>query len=290
MAAPSWHHPGVAGTLFVVGTPIGNLADLSERARDTLSRVDLIAAEDTRRSGRLLAALGIPKRALVSFFEGNERERAGELVARLRDGDSVALVTDGGMPAVSDPGYRLVAAALESGIEVRVVPGPSAAIAALVASGMPTDRFVFEGFLPRTRAARLARLRSLAAEPRTIVAFESPRRVRATLADVIEALGDREVALARELTKLHEEVLRGPASGVLDRLGDADPKGEVVLVLAGAGEAGGEATTGVFADAVDDARRLVGLGLRPRDAAKEVARRSGASANALYAALTADDG
>jgi 16S rRNA (cytidine1402-2'-O)-methyltransferase len=290
MAAPSWHHPGVAGTLFVVGTPIGNLADLSERARDTLSRVDLIAAEDTRRSGRLLAALGIPKRALVSFFEGNERERAGELVARLRDGDSVALVTDGGMPAVSDPGYRLVAAALESGIEVRVVPGPSAAIAALVASGMPTDRFVFEGFLPRTRAARLGRLRSLAAEPRTIVAFESPRRVRATLADVIEALGDREVALARELTKLHEEVLRGPASGVLDRLGDADPKGEVVLVLAGAGEAGGEATTGVFADAVDDARRLVGLGLRPRDAAKEVARRSGASANALYAALTADDG
>jgi 16S rRNA (cytidine1402-2'-O)-methyltransferase len=278
----------VAGTLFVVGTPIGNLADLSERARETLARADVIAAEDTRRTGRLLASLGLPKRPIVSNFEGNERERVGELLARLRDGDSVALVTDGGMPAVSDPGYRLVAAALDAGVDVRVVPGPSAAIAALVASGLPTDRFVFEGFLPRTRTARLARLRALAAEPRTIVAFESPRRTRAALADIVDAMGDRQVALARELTKLHEEVLRGTAAAVLGRLGDADPKGELVLVLAGAPD--GEASAAGAADDVAEARRLVALGLRPRDAAKEVARRSGASANDLYAALTAGDG
>lgn len=276
----------MAGTLFVVGTPIGNLADLSERARETLARADVVAAEDTRRTGRLLAALGLPKRPIVSNFEGNERERVGELMARLRDGATVALVTDGGMPSVSDPGYRLVATALDAGIDVRVVPGPSAAIAALVASGLPTDRFVFEGFLPRTRAARVARLRELASEPRTIVAFESPRRVRAALADVVDTLGDRRVALARELTKLHEEILRGTASDVLARLGDADPKGEVVLVLAGAPDGASRAGT---ADDLIEARRLVGLGLRPRDAAKEVARRSGASANALYAALTADD-
>jgi 16S rRNA (cytidine1402-2'-O)-methyltransferase len=273
----------VAGTLFVVGTPIGNLADLSQRARETLARADVIAAEDTRRTGRLLAGLGLPKRPIVSNFEGNERERAGELVERLRDGASIALVTDGGMPSVSDPGYRLVAAALDAGIDVRVVPGPSAAIAALVASGLPTDRFAFEGFLPRARAARLARLRALASEPRTLVAFESPKRVRAALADLIEAMGDRQVAVARELTKLHEEVLRGRASEVLPRLGDADPKGELVLVLAGAAEDG--ASPANAADDVDEARRLVALGLRPRDAAKEVARRSGASANALYAAL-----
>ncbi len=277
----------MAGTLFVVGTPIGNLADLSDRARETLGRVDLVAAEDTRRTGRLLATLGLPKRALVSFFEGNEQQRVGELIPRLREGTSVALVTDGGMPSVSDPGYRLVAAALEAGIDVRVVPGPSAAIAALVASGLPTDRFIFEGFLPRTRASRVARLRALAAEPRTIVVFESPKRVRAALADVAEILADRRVALARELTKLHEQVLRGPASSVLGRIGDADPKGEVVLVIAGAGEG---TSTPSLEDAVDDARRLVSLGLRPRDAAKEVARRSGSSANALYEALTADEG
>jgi 16S rRNA (cytidine1402-2'-O)-methyltransferase len=287
MAASSWHHPRVAGTLYVVGTPIGNLADLSERARETLARADVVAAEDTRRTGRLLAGLGLPRRPIVSNFEGNERERVGELMVRLRDGASIALVTDGGMPSVSDPGYRLVAAALDAGVDVRVVPGPSAAIAALVASGLPTDRFVFEGFLPRTRAARVARLRALTSEPRTIVAFESPKRVRATLADVAEAMGDRRVALARELTKLHEEVLRGTAAAVLDRLGDADPKGEVVLVVAGSPE--GPVSGASAADDVAEARRLVTLGLRPRDAAKEVARRSGASANALYAALTSDE-
>ncbi|MFN8233698.1 MAG: 16S rRNA (cytidine(1402)-2'-O)-methyltransferase [Actinomycetota bacterium] len=277
----------MAGTLFLVGTPIGNLADLSERARETLARADVIAAEDTRRTGRLLASLGLPKRAIVSNFDGNERERVGELLARLRDGASVALVTDGGMPSVSDPGYRLVAAALDAGIDVRVVPGPSAAIAALVASGLPTDRFVFEGFWPRTRSARVARMRALASEPRTIVAFESPKRVRATLADVVDTLGDREVALARELTKLHEEILRGRASAVLALLGGVDPKGELVLVLRGA--PAGAASAGAAADDLAEARRLIGLGLRPRDAAKEVARRSGASANALYEALTSDD-
>jgi 16S rRNA (cytidine1402-2'-O)-methyltransferase len=182
--------------LYLVGTPIGNLGDLSLRARETLARVDLVACEDTRRTGRLLRAIGVSAR-LVSFFEGNEARRTEELLAALREGRDVALVSDAGMPGLSDPGGRLVRAAAEAGIEVRVVPGPSAAVAALVVSGLPTDRFVFEGFLPRRASERRARLRALAAEPRTVVLFESPRRVRALLGELVEVLGDRRVALCR---------------------------------------------------------------------------------------------
>jgi 16S rRNA (cytidine1402-2'-O)-methyltransferase len=287
MAATSCHHPRVAGTLFVVGTPIGNLADLSERAKETLEHADLIAAEDTRRTGRLIAQLGLPKRPMVSYFDGNERERADELVARLRDGATVALVTDGGMPSISDPGFRVVAAALDAGIDVRSIPGPSAAIAALAVSGLPTDRFVFEGFLPRREGARLARLRELADEPRTIVLFESPRRLRALLKDARSILGDRRIAVARELTKLHEDVIHGTVSDVQAKLGDADPKGEVTVVIEGATPGDRE---GSAAAALSQARRLVALGVRPRDAAKEVAGRSGGSVNDLYRALTADRG
>ena len=199
----------MSGTLFVVGTPIGNLGDLTDRARATLASVDLVAAEDTRRTGLLLKAIGVSVR-MVSLYDANEAARSTEVIAELERGHDVAIVSDGGMPLVSDPGYRVVRAAAERGVDVRVVPGPSAAIAALVVSGLPTDRWAFEGFLPRKGPARRARLAALAAEPRTLLFFESPRRTAATLADLAATFGSgREAALCRELTKLHEETIRG---------------------------------------------------------------------------------
>ncbi|MEX2406448.1 MAG: 16S rRNA (cytidine(1402)-2'-O)-methyltransferase [Actinomycetota bacterium] len=271
----------MSGTLFVVGTPIGNLGDMTERARETLGSVELVAAEDTRRTGRLLARLGI-KRRLVSLFEGNERERIASIVGELREGKNVALVSDAGMPSVSDPGFLLVRACTEEGIDVRVVPGPSAVIAALVVSGLPVERFTFEGFLPRKAGERRERLRSLADDPRTLVLFESPRRLRTLLRDIVAELGDRRVAVARELTKLHEEVLRGRASEILDRLGDADPKGEIVLVVEGRRDE----DPPDLDELVAEATRLVQGGMRKREAASAVARDRGGSANAIYEALT----
>ena len=210
----------MTGHLYVVGTPIGNLADLSQRARETLGSVDLVAAEDTRRTGRLLAHLGLKVR-MLSLFEGNERQRIDELLDRLREGERVALVSDAGMPAVSDPGFRLLRAAVDAGVEISVVPGPSAVTAALVVSGLPTDRWVFEGFLPRRPSERRERLRALAHDPRTVVLFESPLRVITLLRDVLVELGDRRAAVARELTKLHEEVVRGRVSEVIASLLDS---------------------------------------------------------------------
>jgi 16S rRNA (cytidine1402-2'-O)-methyltransferase len=270
----------VSGTLFLVGTPIGNLGDLSDRARETLASVDVIAAEDTRRTGRLLAGLGV-RAEMLSYFEGNERSRTGRLVEVLAGGKNVAVVTDAGMPSLSDPGYRLVRACVEAGIEVRVVPGPSAAVAALSVSGLPTDRFSFEGFLPRKAGERRTRLAALADDPRTLVLFESPRRVVETLEDAITVWGDRRVALARELTKLHEEVLRGRATEVLAEVRRrGEMRGEVVLVIEGAAE-----TPPSAEELVGEAASLVATGMRRREAAAEVARRHGASANELYRAL-----
>jgi 16S rRNA (cytidine1402-2'-O)-methyltransferase len=273
----------VAGILHLVGTPIGNLGDLSDRARETLASVALVAAEDTRRTGRLLRGLGI-ETPMVSMFEGNEDERAVRIVERLVGGEDVAVVTDGGMPSVSDPGYRLVRTAIDRGVEVRVVPGPSAAIAALVLSGLPTDRFAFEGFLPRRPGDRARRLREIRHDPRTLVFYESPRRVRTLLREVATILGDRNAALCRELTKLHEEVVRGPVGELLDVLGDGALKGEVVVVVEG--ERGGDAPD---VDAlVAEVRRLAADGMRTRDAARDVASRHGASANDLYRAAIED--
>jgi 16S rRNA (cytidine1402-2'-O)-methyltransferase len=277
-------HLVMAGTLYLVGTPIGNLGDLTDRARATLGEADVVAAEDTRRTGTLLRRLGIRAPELVSFFEGNERDRAGELLGALRGGRDVALVTDAGMPSVSDPGFRLVRACAEEGIDVRVVPGPSAAVAALVVSGLPTDRFAFEGFLPRRAEERRERLRTLAEDPRTIVLFESPRRVAATLEEVVEVLGDRRVAMARELTKVHEEVVRGTAAEVLAEVRRrGELKGEVALVVEGA--AGAPASGPPMERLVAEARELAAGGMRKREAAAEVARRHGASANAIYREL-----
>ena len=277
----SCHHRVVTGTLFLVGTPIGNLGDLAPRAVATLAAVDLIAAEDTRRTGRLLAHLQLVDRPLISFFEGNERERTEEVLRRLRDGATVALVTDGGMPTVSDPGFRLVRACAADGIDVRVVPGPSAAIAALAISGLPTDRFVFEGFLPRKVGERRTRLESLASDPRTIVVFESPKRVRAMVVEALDALGDRPAAVARELTKLHEQVLRGMLSELPAALDATTLKGEIVVVIGGADPS----ESPDVGQLVEEARGLVAEGARARDAAKTVAKRHGASANEIYAKL-----
>lgn len=272
----------MGGRLYVVGTPIGNLADVSERARKTLADADLVAAEDTRRTGRLLEHLGIRNR-MLSLFEGNEVERTERLIGDLRDGATVALVSDAGMPAVSDPGHRLLRACVDAGIPIEVVPGPSAVTAALVVSGLPTDRWVFEGFLPRQGGRRRERLRALARDPRTVVLFESPVRVAALLRDVLEELGDRPAVVARELTKLHEEVLRGRVSEVLTAILSSEPRGEVVVVLGGAPEP----QEADLDDLVNEARRLVAEGMRKREAAVAVARRSGGSANRIYEALVA---
>ena len=270
----------MAGVLHVVATPIGNLGDLSERARETLASADLVVAEDTRRTGKLLASVGVQAR-MRSMFEGNERRRTEEVLAVLRAGQTVALVSDGGTPLVSDPGYPLVRACIDEGIDVRVVPGPSAAIAALVVSGFPTDRFVFEGFLPRTAGDRRARLAAIAEEPRTVVLYESPRRLATLLGELAAIDADRRMAVCRELTKLHEEVRRGSVAELGAVLGDVPVKGEVVVVLEGRSA---DVPPDVDA-AVAEARDLVADGARKRDAAHRVAERTGVPANAIYRAL-----
>jgi 16S rRNA (cytidine1402-2'-O)-methyltransferase len=245
--------------------------------------VDLVVAEDTRRTGRLLRSLDI-RTPQLSMFEGNEERRAAEIVERLEGGADVAVVTDGGMPLVSDPGYRVVRLAVERGLDVRVVPGPSAAIAALVVSGLPTDRFSFEGFLPRRAGDRAARLASLRDDPRTLVFFESPRRAAGLLRQIRATFGDRRTALCRELTKLHEEVLRGTADEVLAVLADRELRGEVVLVVEGRREAAAPDLIAML----EELRGLVDGGMRTREAARAVAERHGASANELYRAALED--
>lgn len=223
-------------TLYIVATPIGNLGDLGDRARRTLERVDFIAAEDTRHSARLLKAFSM-NRPMVALHDHNEADRAPEIIRRLEQGESAALISDAGTPLVSDPGYRLVRAAQEAGLPVRAVPGPSAAIAALSVAGLPTDRFAFEGFLPARKGARRARLNELAGDARTLVFFEAPHRLRELLADCVEIFGpEREGALVRELTKLHESSQRAPLEEICRRVdsGEEPARGECVVLVAGA--------------------------------------------------------
>lgn len=267
------------GRLVVCPTPIGNLEDVTLRVLSALRDADVIACEDTRRTRVLLERYGVHA-ALLSYHEHNERERAAELVTRMSAGEVVALVSDAGMPLVSDPGFILVQACVAAGLEVEVLPGPSAAIAALVASALPADAWRFVGFLPRKRGALVEVLRSR----ETVVAFESPKRVGATLATLAELDPGRPVAVCRELTKLHEEVVRGDAASLAARYADEGPRGEVVLVIGGAPE-----PTGPDPEAVEAVRRLVEGGARPRVAAGVVAGLTGAAANDLYRATTAPD-
>jgi 16S rRNA (cytidine1402-2'-O)-methyltransferase len=267
----------VSGRLVVCPTPIGNLEDVTLRVLSALRDADVVACEDTRRTRVLLDRYGVSA-SLVSYHEHNEDRRAAELVKRMQAGETVALVSDAGMPLVSDPGYVLVRACVAAGLPVEVLPGPSAAIAALVASALPADRWRFAGFLPRKKGE----LRELLAETGgTLVAFESPRRVPATLALLAELDPEREVAVCRELTKAHEEVVRGSAAELAARYRDAPPKGEVVLVLAPSAAASPDEER-----AEDAVRRLVDAGAQPRKAASVVADLTGVGANALYRALT----
>ena len=265
------------GRLILCATPIGNLGDASPRLAAALAAADAVYAEDTRRSRVLLEALGVAA-PLRSYFTGNEEERSAELQRRLEEGETVALVTDAGMPSISDPGYSAVQAALAAGAEVSVVPGPSAVTAALAVSGLPAERFVFEGFLPRKAADRRRRLEALAGEERTIVLFAATGRVAGDLADLAGALGgDRRVAVARELTKAFEEVWRGTLDEAAERWREIAPRGEFTLVVEGA-EPG---TTGL-SRAVAMVEELVAGGTAPSEAIREVADMTGIPRRRLY--------
>lgn len=224
------------GTLYIVATPIGNLEDITLRALKVLKEVDLIAAEDTRHTRKLLAHYGIATR-LDSYYDEVEAEKAALLVKQLKIGKNIALVSDAGTPTLADPGFRLVREAILAGVSVVPVPGPSALLAVLSASGLPTDRFVFEGFLPAKKRERRNRLQSLRREERTLVFYEAPHRLRETLADMLELFGDREMAFGREVTKIHEEFVRGRISQAIAAVERKQPRGELTLVVAGsAGE------------------------------------------------------
>ncbi len=271
-----------AGRIELIATPIGNLADMSPRARDLLASADIIAAEDTRHTAGLLRQLGI-ERPLMSLHEHNEAERRTELVRRAQEGALVALVSDAGMPLVSDPGYLTVRAALDAGVTVGAVPGPSAVLLALALSGLPAERFCFEGFLPARTGARRAALRELVGETRTMVFFEAPHRISETLNDMQEAFGaDREAAVARELTKLHESVYRGRL-GALRQIAASDvnfARGEITVVLAGA------ATPAAPDDAfVRRALEVLAAELAPSRAAAVVAQLTGRRKSDVYAML-----
>ncbi len=225
----------MAGVLYIVATPIGNLEDITLRALRILKEVDLIAAEDTRHARILLQRYEI-RTPLTSYHEHNERAKARPLVERLLGGEKIALISDAGTPAISDPGYRLLVEAIGAGIKVIPVPGPSALVAALSASGLPTDRFAFEGFLPAKKQERKDRLKKLARDPRTLIFYEAPHRLKESLADVLEMLGDRQIAVGREISKMHEEFLRGRVSEIFAQLADREVRGELTLVVRGCAE------------------------------------------------------
>lgn len=265
--------------IILAATPIGNLGDASRRLVEVLSAATVVAAEDTRVAQRLLAGLGVENRPrLIALHDHNERDRAAELVELARDQD-VVLLSDAGMPTVSDPGFHLVEAAAAAGVGVTALPGPSAVLTALAVSGLPTDRFTFEGFLPRKQGERLSTLRAVAAEPRTMVFFESPNRLAASLGDIATALGaDRRVVVCRELTKLYEEVRRGTAAELAAWAAEG-VRGEIVVVVAGAPARAADPEA-----AVQQVLALVASGTRLKDAAAEVAEATGLGKRDLYQA------
>jgi 16S rRNA (cytidine1402-2'-O)-methyltransferase len=271
------------GKLILCGTPIGNLEDLSPRAIRVMSEADVIACEDTRRTRKLLTHAGVRPRDLVSYHEGNERRRSGDLVTRISGGEVVVLVSDAGMPGLSDPGYRLVRACVNGGLDVEVVPGPSAAVSALAVSGLPPARFAFEGFLPRKPGDRRKRIEAIKDDTRTLVFYESPHRVEAALADLVEILGDRPACLARELTKLYEEVRRGSLSEVLESVRREPPRGEIVIVVGGAIHEHRPAVEP--GELATRARALMDSGMERRAAMSEVARAAGVSKRDVFDAL-----
>ena len=271
----------MSGKLYLVGTPIGNLSDFSPRAVATLEEVDFIAAEDTRVSVKLLNHFGI-KKPLLSYHQHNCMSAGQGIIARLLAGESCALVTDAGMPAISDPGEDLVRLCAENGVEVLTIPGPSAFVSALALSALPTGRFTFEGFLTTNKKERRAHLQSLAGEQRTMIFYEAPHKLRATLDDLYEAFGDRQIALCRELTKLHEETRRTTIAQAIAYYAQNDPKGEFVLVIAGAPPVEESAVT--LEDGVAMVLRRREQGERMKDAVRQVCADTGLNKNELYEA------
>ena len=268
-----------AGTLYIVGTPIGNLEDMTVRAVRILQTVDLIAAEDTRHTGKLLHHFQI-KTPQISYHEHNRMIRVPELVAKLQQGLAIALVSDAGMPGISDPGYELVKACAEEGFTVVPIPGASAVIAALSASGLPSDRFIFEGFLPAKSQARRTHLESLQSESRTIVFYESPHRLRATLQDLADVLGgDRKITLARELTKLHEEFWRGTTAEAIELHTKREPQGEYTIVVAGA-----EVVKVVLSESAlrSELQSLLAQGISRSDASRQLAQQTSLPRRQIY--------
>ncbi len=252
----------MAGVLYIVATPIGNLEDLTLRALRILKEVDLIAAEDTRHSRKLLEHYGV-RTALTSYHEHNEKSKAQKLVERMQSGERVALISDAGTPLLSDPGHRLVQEAIRAGIPVSPVPGPSALLAALSASGLPLESFAFEGFLPAKKRERREKLQSLSSEARTLVFYETPHRLKESLADIHEILGEREMVVAREISKWHEEFLRGSVGDLILRLTDQEVRGELTLVVSGATGETAAAENLVLAEI----RKLKSDGMRVKDIA-----------------------
>lgn len=281
----------MTGTLYLVGTPIGNLGDFSPRAVETLEQVDFIAAEDTRVTLKLLNHFNI-KKPLISYFEHNKFRRGEEIVSRLLSGESCALVTDAGMPAISDPGEELVALCAQQGVPVRVVPGPCAAVSALAISGLFTGRFSFEGFLSTTKKERIEHLKSLSDEERTMIFYEAPHKLRATLRDMLHYLGDRRIALVREMTKIHEDVFRTTLSEAVAFYEQNNPRGEYVLIVEGKKpSAENPPADGENADRTQDAVELVNQyitnGMTRPEAVKLAAKETGVNRSMLYK-MTAD--
>jgi 16S rRNA (cytidine1402-2'-O)-methyltransferase len=274
-----------SGTLFIVATPIGNLEDITLRALRVLRECDLIIAEDTRRSRQLLQHYGIKKPFERSLYQGVERERVEHFVRKLKEGTKITLISDAGTPLISDPGYELVRSAIAENIAVIPIPGPTALIAALVASGFSTDRFIFEGVPPKKPKAKREFFEQIAKEPRTIVLYESPYRVLDTLEVMSKCLPDRQVALCRELTKVHEEILRGTAQGILEQLKSRPAiKGEITLVLSSASvqEESEEASKDLELSVVEHVQKLVAGGLEKKEAIKQVAQLRGLLKREVY--------
>ena len=270
----------MSGVLFVVGTPIGNLGDFSPRAVETLSSVDFIAAEDTRVTLKLLNHFGI-KKPMISYFEHNKRERGDIICSRIENGENCAIVTDAGMPCISDPGEELVKQCAERGIRTIVVPGPSAVISALAVSGLATGRFTFEGFLSTNKKSRKEHLEQLTSEKRTMIFYEAPHKLAATLNDLYNAFGDRRISIVREITKIHEEVIRTTLKKAAENYGDGSLKGEIVLVVEGAAE---EIRQEEFTleQAADIAKKLMKDGCSVSESAKQAAKITGFKKNEIY--------
>lgn len=273
----------MSGILYVTGTPIGNLSDLSPRAVETLESVDFIAAEDTRVTLKLLNHFGI-KKPMVSYFEHNKRERGEIICARIEQGENCAIVTDAGMPCISDPGEDLVKLCEEHGIKTVVIPGPSAVISALAVSGLSTGRFTFEGFLSVNKKSRADHLKSLANEHRTMIFYEAPHKLPQTLRDLYASFGDRKLTIVREITKIHEEVIRTTTKNAAENLSDGSVKGEIVLVLEGAPQVD-DTEEFTLEYAVETAKKLIANGARATDAAKEAAALTGFKKNEIYKEL-----